>query len=254
MPGKQNPTDRRRIRSLADGSLKGLSLFRGGRFRCGAPRIPHSKERAEPHFRGCLDKLFQNQLLLPVVAVLAVLILGQCGSALASPTEEPELPAETPDELFAAGFRKHMAGDLDGAIALYGKSIARQATAPGHTYLGWAYAHQGRLDAAIAECEKAIKIDPDYGNPWNDIGSYLMAKGELNRAIPYLKRAKEAKRYCCPHFPHLNLGRVYAAQRRFRDAKREFERVLELVPGYLPAIISLKILEALMAQEAEQSI
>jgi len=192
--------------------------------------------------------------ILPVVAVLAAFILIQSGRVLATPTEEPELPAETPDEFFAAGFRKHMAGELDEAIALYRESIARQPTAPGHTYLGWAYAHQGRLDDAIAECEKAIKINPDYANPWNDIGSYLMAKGELNRAIPYLRRAMEAKRYCCPHFPHLNLGRLYAVQRRFRDAKREFERVLELVPGYLPAILSLKILEALMAQEAEQSI
>lgn len=192
--------------------------------------------------------------ILPVLAVLATFVLLQSGRVLAAGMAEPELPAETPDEFFATGFRKHMAGELDEAIALYRKSIAHRPTAPGHTYLGWAFAHQGRLDEAIVECEKAIRLDPDYGNPWNDIGSYLMAKGELDRAIPYLKRAMQATRYCCPHFPHLNLGRLYARQGKFREAKREFERVLELVPGYLPAIISLKILEALMAQEAEQSI
>lgn len=192
--------------------------------------------------------------LLALAAVLAGLALACPGWAAQGPPEEQELPAETPDEFFAAGFRKHMAGELDEAIVLYSQSIARKPTAPGHTFLGWAYAHQGRLDEAIVECEKAIQIDPDYGNPWNDIGSYLMAKGELDRAIPYFKRAMEAKKYCCPYFPHLNLGHLYAAQRKFREAKREFERVLELLPGYLPAILSLRMLEALMAEQGEESI
>jgi tetratricopeptide (TPR) repeat protein len=189
-----------------------------------------------------------------LIAILGVLVLAGMERAVSAPADEPELPTETPDEFFAAAYRKHMAGDLNGAIVLYRKSIAYRPTAAGHTFLGWAYAHQGRVDEAIAECEKAITIDPEYGNPWNDIGSYLISKGELNRAIPFLKRATRAKRYCCPHFPHLNLGRLYAVQRKYQDAKREFERVLELVPGYPPAILSLRILEALMEQEVEESI
>ena len=192
--------------------------------------------------------------VLPIAAALAALALACPARAAQDPAADPELPAEPPGESFAAGFRKHMAGELDEAIVLYRRSIARQPTAPGHTFLGWAYAHQGRVDEAIAECEKAINIDPDYGNPWNDIGSYLMAKGELDRAIPYLKRAMEAKQYCCPYFPHLNLGRLYTAQRKFREAQREFKRVLELLPGYLPAILSLRMLEALMAEQGEESI
>ena len=199
----------------------------------------------------------QPRSIRPVWAlIVALAVLGLAGleRAVPTPAAEAELPAETPDEFFAAAYRKHMAGDMNEAIALYRKSIARKPTAPGHTFLGWAYAHQGRVDEAIAECEMAIAIDPEYGNPWNDIGSYLISKGELNRAVPFLKRATQAKRYCCPHFPHLNLGRLYAGQRKYQDAKREFERVLELVPGYPPAIISLKILDALMAQELEESI
>lgn len=195
-------------------------------------------------------------------SALLLLAVGLAGWAVpprAAPTAEDEppaieFPAETPDEFFAAGFLRHMAGDLDEAVELYRKSIARKPTAPGHTFLGWAYAHQGRLDDAIAECEKAIQIDPEYGNPWNDIGSYLMAKGELDGAIPYLKRALEAKRYCCPHFPHLNLGNLYAEQGKFREAKREFERVLELQPGFPPAMLALRQIEAILSREEQGSI
>ena len=38
----------------------------------------------------------------------------------------------------------------------------------------------GQLDEAIEECHRAIRTDPDFGNPYNDIGAYLI---ELNRLM-----------------------------------------------------------------------
>ena len=31
---------------------------------------------------------------------------------------------------------------------------------------------------------------PTFGNPYNDIGAYLIAKGELDEAIEWLEKAK----------------------------------------------------------------
>ena len=70
----------------------------------------------------------------------------------------------------------------------------------------------GRLDDAIEECHKAIAQDPDFGNPYNDIGAYLIEKGELDEAIVWFQKALQARRYESPAFPHLNLGRVYEAR------------------------------------------
>jgi len=39
------------------------------------------------------------------------------------------------------------------------------------------YHFQGKLEDAIAECQRAIKIDPDFGNPYNDIGAYMIEQG-----------------------------------------------------------------------------
>lgn len=134
-------------------------------------------------------------------------------------------------ELWNEGVRHHMRGDLDGAIALYTRSLELCPTAEAHTFRGWAYNFLGRVDDAIRECRRAIAVDPDFGNPYNDIGAYLIAKGELDQAIPWLEQAKRAPRYEPRHFPFMNLGRLYAAKGMVLQAIREFEQALEIEPG-----------------------
>jgi Tfp pilus assembly protein PilF len=134
-------------------------------------------------------------------------------------------------ELWNEGVQRHIRNDLDGAVRLYTRSIDICATAEAHTFRGWAYQGMGRLDDAIAECHRAIAVDPTLGNPYNDIGAYLIAKGEFDAAISWLDRAKQAPRYEPRHFPYMNLGRVYAAKGMISRAIAEFEQALELQPG-----------------------
>ena len=135
-------------------------------------------------------------------------------------------------ELLQQAYRRQMAGDLDAAIELYRQSIALHPTAEAHTFLGWTYSFQDRIDEAIAQCKEAIAVDPDFGNPYNDIGSYLIKRGELDEAIPWLERAIVAPRYEPRHYPHCNLGQVYWAKGLLGKAKEEFMRALEIEPDY----------------------
>jgi tetratricopeptide (TPR) repeat protein len=121
--------------------------------------------------------------------------------------------------------------DLDRAIDLYTKSIDIYPTAEAHTFRGWAYSFQNRLEDAIEECKKGIELDPEFGNPYNDIGSYLFRLGRLDDAIEWLEKAKLAKRYEPRHFPYMNLGRVYAAKGMLLLAIREFRAALQIRPG-----------------------
>jgi len=132
--------------------------------------------------------------------------------------------------LFTEAYQLQMAGELDAAIERYLESIACHPTAEAHTFLGWTYSFQDRLDDAIAECKKAIEVDPDFGNPYNDIGSYLFKQGKLDDAIPWLERAITATQYEPRHFPHCNLGRIYWAKGQLNRAIEEFERALVLDP------------------------
>ena len=93
-----------------------------------------------------------------------------------------------------------------------------------------------RVKQAIACCQRAIQVDPSFGNPYNDIGAYLIERGELDAAIPWLQKAKKATRYAAPQFPRFNLGRLYLAKDMLSAALREFEEALEVQPGYEPEL------------------
>ena len=133
-------------------------------------------------------------------------------------------------QLIGEAMNHQMAREFDEAIRLYRESIALYPTADAHTYLGWAYSFQGRLNEAIAQCEIAIELDPEFGNPYNDIGVYLMQQERLDDAIPWLERAKSAKRYEPRHFPYINLGRVYLTKGMIQKALVEFRGALDINP------------------------
>jgi len=148
--------------------------------------------------------------------------------------KEMEDPArlEQAEFFFQEGYRHQMNGNLDAAVEHYRRSIELYPTAEAHTFLGWVYSFQGKIDKAIQECEIAIQVDPDFGNPYNDIAVYLMEKGEYDEAIPWLTKAMEAKRYEPRHYPHINLSRVYAKMGKTHEAIAEVRKALKIEPDH----------------------
>jgi Tfp pilus assembly protein PilF len=135
-------------------------------------------------------------------------------------------------DLFHEAYQYQMEGEFEAAIDLYQRSIDTYPTAEAHTFLGWTYSNQGKLDEAIEECKKAIAIDPDFGNPYNDIGAYLLESSKAKEAVPWLLKAAKSRRYDNYHYPHYNLGRAYIALEQFNRAREEFERALRICPKY----------------------
>ena len=149
-------------------------------------------------------------------------------------------------EYFQKAYELQTQGDLEGAIAYYTKSIDLYPTAEAYTFRGWTYSFMGRLDEAIEECHKAIAIDPDFGNPYNDIGAYLIQKGQLDEAIPWLEKAVVAKRYESRAFPRMNLGRIWERKGQWRKAMEEYKKAVEANPDYTPGLQALQRLQAMM--------
>jgi Tfp pilus assembly protein PilF len=118
--------------------------------------------------------------------------------------------------------------ELNAAVNFYSQSIEVFPTAEAHTFRGWAYQSFGRIDDAIEECKRAIEVDPDFGNPYNDIGAYLLAKGQPDDAIEWFEKAKLAPNYEPRHFPFQNLGNLYAQKGMVMKAISEFEEAQRL--------------------------
>jgi len=155
--------------------------------------------------------------------------------------EESSPPAKyRAKELFQEAYEAQQEKNYDAAIALYKQSIAVYPTAEAHTFLGWVYSFQERYDEAIAECLEAIRVDETLGNPYNDIGSYLLSKGDTYGCVRWFKRALLAPRYESYAYPHFNLGKVYELRHRYLDAARHYGMSLKQQPGFNQALTGLR--------------
>jgi Tfp pilus assembly protein PilF len=142
---------------------------------------------------------------------------------------------ENAERRFQLGYEAQRQGRLEEAVVHYRASIAAHPTAEAHTFLGWALSQLGQHENAIAECRVAISLDPSFGNPYNDIGAYLIALGRDDEAIGWLERAKTAPRYDPRHYPYFNLARIYVKRQQIREAIRELEGAVRIEPRYTPA-------------------
>ena len=146
--------------------------------------------------------------------------------------------------LFHEAYQAQLAEDYEQAIELYKQSIETYPTAEAHTFLGWVYSFQQRYDEAIQECLEAIRVDETLGNPYNDIGSYLLAKGDSYGCVRWFKRALMAPRYDSYVFPHYNLGRVYEMRHRYLEAARHYGLALKQQPSFSEAATGLRRMQA----------
>ena len=103
---------------------------------------------------------------MPGLIVAGLLVSACIAFATSGARAQWDGPPKDLAELYwRQGFAYHMLGAYGEAIDLFKRSIESRPTPEGHTYLGWSLSFLGQLNQSIAECKKAIALDPDYGNP-----------------------------------------------------------------------------------------
>ena len=150
------------------------------------------------------------------------------------------------EEFRALGDARFAQGDHEDAAAYYQMSLELFPTAEAHVALAWTIAGRGLTDEAIAHCEAAITLEPDFGNAYNDWGVYLLRKSDAEEdkeqateliacAVALFERAIAAPRYDCRNYPYYHLGRIRELEGRFAEARDLYKKSMELRSEFAPA-------------------
>ncbi len=150
-------------------------------------------------------------------------------------------------------YQVHMQGRLREAITLYTESIGILPTPEAYTYRGWAKSGLQDYGGAIEDCQQAIDLDPEFGNPYNDIGAYYLEIGSPEDAVPWLRMALKARRYENYCFPHYNLGRILEGQGRLEEALVEYRQACGENPAYAAAAKAVDRVQAKLTLSREEA-
>lgn len=93
------------------------------------------------------------------------------------------------------------------------------------------FCDQGELDKAIDCYTRAISLNPNYANAYNNRGLTYYKQGNLEEAIKDFKKAIELN----SKEAHNNLGMLYYKQGNSGEALKYLSKVIELDPTYATA-------------------
>jgi len=107
------------------------------------------------------------------------------------------------------------------------------AIAPDHaearTLLGWIDLEIRRdYDAAVREYTRVAELKPEFAEAYNNLGVALKKTGDLEQAVVNFNRALELRAGYGE--ARSNRGWVYVEQKRWREAREDFEQALKSDP------------------------
>ena len=112
--------------------------------------------------------------------------------------------------------------------------------------LGIVLEEVGKISDALASCERAIELDPNYAEAYNNRGSILEKLGRSEEAIASYQKALSIK----PDYAesHNGIGIVYRALGKIDEALVSWQKAIELEPDYADAFSNLGIALNLLGQ------
>ena len=126
-----------------------------------------------------------------------------------------------------------MRGDIFMARKMYREAVDMYLQGPQDSAVTWnkvgiAYHQMMNLDSARKNYEKAYKLNPQYPEAINNLGTFWYARKNYRRAITYYKRALSITPNSASI--HSNLGTAHFARKKYDLAMASYQTALELDP------------------------
>ncbi len=165
-----------------------------------------------------------------LVALVMVLALAGCASNASSRVEDTQqmraLQARAAYERGTSALAQDQTGlaltsfqeatRLDPAVALYADGM------------GVVLLHMRQVEGALAWLNRAIELDPTYGDAHFHRGTALAETGRWDDAIAGYRRALSLPSLTVPHAAHQNLGFALFALKRYREAEQSLRFALSI--------------------------
>jgi tetratricopeptide (TPR) repeat protein len=132
---------------------------------------------------------------------------------------------------------------IDDAVAVYRQAEALAPTDPTPPHsLARLYASQAKFDLALAELDKAIKIDPKFLPAHLERGDLLLAKNDIDGAIAaYRAGAATVKE---PAILYFRMGVAFQGAQRWSDAENAYLEAVKHEPRMFGAYNNLAFMAA----------
>ncbi|MEZ2301805.1 MAG: tetratricopeptide repeat protein [Microcoleus sp.] len=109
-------------------------------------------------------------------------------------------------------------------------TVNTESTAVNFNQQGETYLSQGKLEEAIASCEQALKIHPNFAPAYKTLGNALQAQGRVEEARHWYAKAIEIE----PNFAEVyaNLGSICAQQQKWQEAIAFYQKAIAIKPNF----------------------
>ncbi len=184
----------------------------------------------EEHLSSYQEEDWEEDETVPSFYLNKQAVLDVISSKTSSVTNLDQQRNKKYESLIQDGHENVFKKDLDKAMDCFTKALNYKETAEVLTLLAWVHSMDQNYEKAKSLCLKAIQKDPDYGPPYNDLGTYLLSQGEVDESIKWFNLAKKAVNYQNREYPYINSGRAWMAKKNFEKALDEFSKALTLAP------------------------
>jgi tetratricopeptide (TPR) repeat protein len=141
-------------------------------------------------------------------------------------------------------------GYVDAAMADYQKALSiNPSDAEALSNVGVVLLQKGHTDAAVAVLQKALKINPRDAEAYNNLGNAFLQKGSSNDAITQYRNALKMN----PFYDeaHNNLGVALSQNGQLEEGISQFEEALRLNPNFSGARQNLANAQAIVQHAPE---
>ena len=174
---------------------------------------------------------FRNISLFVLFILAGVLFFG---------TSQGRAPYPVLQDPFQAGLKYLSSNRTQEAIREFEKSLQEYPLfSATHSYLSDAHAQIGEWGKALDYINRAIQLDSEISNYYNQRALIFQQQKQFRKALPSMLKALELRPGQYLEYYYFNLAGIYRELLRHDDAVSNYKKTLEIKPKFFQAHIGL---------------